>query len=81
MKRHKVKMSRPVLAKLLQRRDAEIAEPSAEKQEPTGPSLRLTLRLTLRSLRLCVEIVFLFGSGFAGLGSGCRLRGSDDPAT
>src|ERR1019366_4907904 len=30
-----------------------------------------SLRLTLRSLRLCVEVACLFSSGFAGLGRGC----------
>jgi hypothetical protein len=49
------------LAKLLRRRDAETAEISAEKAQLALASLRL-------ALRLCVEIVFLFGSGFAGLG-------------
>jgi hypothetical protein len=33
-----------------------------------------SLRLSLRSLRLCGEFVFLFGPGLVGLGSGC-LKG------
>jgi hypothetical protein len=36
------------------------------------PCFGFSLRLSLRSLRLCVEYAFLFGSGCAGSGSDCR---------
>jgi len=43
---------------------------SAEKAQLALASLRFALR----ALRLCVEIVFLFGSGYAGLGRGEEIR-------
>src|ERR1035441_1499881 len=55
----------------VQRRDAESAEISAEKTKRRWLS---SLRRPLRSLRLCVELVFLPGSSFARLGSGSPLE-------
>ena len=54
--------------KILVDSNAETAEPSAEISAEKAQLPLASLRFPQRSLRLCVEIVFLFGSGFAGLG-------------
>ena len=61
--------------KILVDSNAETAEPSAEISAEKAQLPLASLRFPQRSLRLCVEIVFLFGSGFAGLGSADRNSG------